>query len=79
MDQKNPDDISFQITGMLLCILFCHHTEFSHAVGQLTVSLPLAKQDICVTVTVNDISKITCPGELSGNGFIVTWNHPFLL
>ena len=39
----------------------------------------LTEQDIHVTVAVGDVSKITCPGEQSRDGLIVTWNHPFLL
>ena len=35
--------------------------------------------DIRVTVRVDDVSKITCSGELLEDDLTVTWNHPFLL
>ena len=66
-----------QVCLYLKVISFCVH--FFFIVGKLDVSSPLTKEDICVTVGINDISKITCPGDLSEDGLTVTWNHPFLL
>ena len=50
-----------------------------HVVSQLTSSSPLLKEDIRVTVGIDDVSKITCSGKLSEDGLTVTWGHPFLL
>ena len=56
------------------------YPHFLFVVDQLTLSSPLLiDQDICVTVCVGDMSKITCPGDISKDGLTVTWNHPFLL
>ena len=78
MDHKNPEDVTFQVTGELpLTSLHCAH--LSYVVGQLTLSSCLAKQDIRVTVCVEEVSKITCSGNLSEDGLTITWNHPFLL
>ena len=82
MNHKHPDNISFQITGKLpdqwvvcLCVLIAHF----YVVGELILSSCLVKQDICVTISIGDVSKITCAGNLSEDGLTVTWNHPFLL
>ena len=58
---------------MLICAHFCLVVE------ELTVLSPLSKQNIHVTVGIDDVSKITCSGEQSRDGHTVTWNHPFLL
>ena len=58
---------------MFICAHFCF------IVSQLTVSSPLGNENICVTVGISDIFKITCSGDLSEDGLTVTWNHPFLL
>ena len=50
----------------------------THA-SRLCLSSRLQKGDIRVTVGVGDVTKMTCPGELSKDGLMVTWNHPFLL
>ena len=59
------------------------YTDLLYVVAQLNLSskleLPKNLMDIRVTVGVGDMSKITCSGEISKDGLVVTWNHPFLL
>ena len=79
MNWQNSEDITFQLTGKHLLPGLYVHSHLCDIVGQLTLSSQLLKEDICVTVTVDNVSKITCCGELSKDCLTVTWNHPFLL
>ena len=81
MNHKNPDDVTFQVTGKppLTRYYVCVSSPPSFTVGQLTLSPYLTEQDIRVTVCIGEVSKITCSGLISMDGLTVTWNHPFLL
>lgn len=56
-----------------------HTAYFIYVVGQLTTLSHLPTKDICVTICIGDVSKITCCGKSSWFKRRVTWNHPFLL
>ena len=77
---KNSRDITFKSQVRFpspACMLI--HAHFSYVVGRLASSSCIPQEDICVTICVGEVSKITCSGNPSEDGLIVTWNHPFLL
>ena len=77
---QNNKKVTFQVTGMFpLAGQYVHAYSLLYIVARLSLSSPLPKQDVRVTIRVGDVSKLTCSGQLSEDDLTVTWNHPFLL